>query len=68
MMDRKITNRELVKGLTIDGIEILPPTTEETLAQLRQKRAIPFVKIYGKVYYQVSELIKWVESKKITVA
>ncbi len=68
MTDRKITNKELVQGLTVDGIEILPPTTEETLAQLRQRRAIPFVKIYGKVYYQVSELVKWVESKKVTVA
>lgn len=68
MTDRKITNKELVQGLTVNGIEILPPTTEETLAQLRQKRAIPFIKIYGKVYYQVSDLVKWVEGKKVTVA
>jgi len=66
MIDRKINNKELAtKGLVIDGVEILPPCNEKTLDQLRAKRMIPFTKIYGKVYYQVSELIEWVKSKKV---
>ena len=69
MIDRKINNKELSeKGLIIDGVEILPPTREETLNQLRAKRQIPYTKIYGKIYYQVSELIEWVNSKKVAVA
>ena len=69
MIDRKINNKELSeKGLVVDGVEILPPTKEETLAQLRNKRKIPYTKIYGKIYYQVSELIEWVNSKKVAVA
>jgi len=69
MLDKKISNKELAQnGLVVDGVEVLPPTKEETLSQLRSKRQIPFTKIYGKVYYQQSELIKWVESKKVEVA
>ena len=69
MLDKKISNKELAQnGLVVDGVEVLPPTKEETLSQLRTKRQIPFTKIYGKVYYQTSELIKWVESKKVEVA
>ena len=65
-IDRKVTSKELAKnGLIVDGIEVLPPTTEECLAQLRLKRKIPYLKIYGKVYYQTSELIKWEASKKV---
>ena len=68
MIDKKITNKELAKnGLIIDGVEILPPTREDTLSQLRNKRQIPYLKIYGRVYYQVSELIEWVNSKKVSV-
>ena len=68
MIDRKIDSKELSeKGLIVDGVEILPPTGETTLSQLRAKRQIPYTKIYGKCYYQVSELIEWVNSKKVAV-
>ena len=67
MIDRKINSKELAeKGLIVDGVEILPPCTQETLAQLRAKRMIPYTKIYGRIYYQVSELIEWVNNKKVT--
>jgi hypothetical protein len=67
MIDRKIDNDELVKkGLIVDGVEILPPAkSKETLAQLRVKRQIPFYRHYGKIYYQMSELIEWAQSKKV---
>ncbi|MDD2448451.1 MAG: hypothetical protein PHS42_03685 [Sulfurimonas sp.] len=68
MIDKKINNKELSQGLIIDNVEILPPTEESTLAQLRQKRQIPFIKIYGRVYYQVSELVEWANSKKVAIA
>lgn len=69
MIDRKINNKELSeKGLVVDGVEILPPTNEETLNQLRAKRQVPYSKIYGKVYYQVSELIEWAKSKKVATS
>ncbi|MCK9532668.1 MAG: hypothetical protein M0R77_19450 [Gammaproteobacteria bacterium] len=69
MIDRKIDSKELSeKGLVVDGVEILPPTAETTLSQLRTKRQIPYIKIYGKCYYQVSELIEWANSKKVAVA
>ncbi|WP_415396290.1 hypothetical protein [Sulfurimonas sp. CS5] len=68
MIDRKISNKELREGLIVDGVEILPPTEESTLSQLRQKRAIPFSKHYGRVFYQISELVEWANSKKVAVA
>ena len=69
MIDRKITNDELVqKGLVVDGVEIIPPLTATALAQLRYKRSVPYYKIAGRVYYQQSELIKWVEDKKTGAA
>ena len=67
--DRKINNKELAeKGLIVDGVEVIPPVAVEALAQLRQKRQIPYYKIFGKVYYQVSELVEWANSKKVAVA
>ena len=69
MIDRKITNKELSeKGLTVDGVEILPPVNIITLSQLRAKRQIPYTKIFGKIYYQVSDLTKWAKSKKVEMA
>nr|WP_321268457.1 hypothetical protein [uncultured Sulfurimonas sp.] len=68
MLDRKINNKELSEGLIVDGVEILPPTDINTLAQLRQKRLIPFSKIYGRIFYQISELVAWAENKKVDVA
>ena len=66
MIDRKITNKELSeKGLTVDGVEILPPVNIITLSQLRAKRQIPYTKIFGKIYYQVSDLKDWCQSKKV---
>ena len=65
-LDRKITSKELAQdGLIVDGVEILPPTTEDCLAQLRLKRKIPYLKIYGRIFYQVSDLIEWQTSKKV---
>jgi len=65
MIDRKLSNKELTEGLIVNGKEILPPCDQATLSQLRGKRQIPFIKIYGKVYYQVSELVEWVNSKRV---
>lgn len=66
--DRKISNEELsIKGLVVNGVEIIPPTKIETLSHLRNKRKIPYVKLFGKIWYQQSELIKWVESKKVSI-
>ncbi|MDD2790355.1 MAG: hypothetical protein PHU40_06745 [Sulfurimonas sp.] len=65
--DRKINSKELSEmGLVVDGVEILPPCDETTLAQLRIKRKIPFTKLYGRIYYQVSELIEWEKAKKVS--
>ena len=67
MIDKKINSKELAKGLIVDNVEILPPCTEEYLSQLRLRKQIPYQKIYGKVYYQISDLIRWSNSKKIEV-
>ena len=69
MTDRKINNKELSeKGLVVDGVEVLPPMRQETLAQLRVKKMIPHYKIAGKIFYQASELIEWVRSKQVAVS
>jgi len=66
-IDRKITPRELEeKGLIVDGVEILPPIAMETQAQKRQKRELSFFKLFGKVYYQASELIEWANKHKVS--
>ncbi|PHR58185.1 MAG: hypothetical protein COA44_04610 [Arcobacter sp.] len=66
MIDRKISNKELSeKGLVVDGVEILPPIGIETLNQLRSRRKISYVKIYGKIFYQMSTLIEWAKSKEV---
>lgn len=65
--DILITNDELITGLTVDGVQILPKTTYETLNQLRTKRKIPYENLYGKIYYQMSELIEWKKKKKVKV-
>lgn len=65
-IDRKVDGKELCeKGLIVDGIEIIPPLQENTLAQLRTKRQIPYFKMFGRVYYQTSELVEWVNNKKV---
>lgn len=66
MLDKKISNKELAQnGLVVNGVEILPPTNIDTLAQLRIKRQIPYIKIYGKIFYQASKLIEWAKSKEV---
>ncbi len=66
IIDKKIDNKELSEfGLVVEGIEIIPPVNEETLAQLRNKKQIPYYRMFGRVYYQVSELVEWAKSKKI---
>ncbi|MCK9454223.1 hypothetical protein [Sulfurimonas sp.] len=65
-IDRKVDGKELCeKGLIVDGVEIIPPLQENTLAQLRTKRQIPYFKMFGRVYYQTSELVEWVNNKKV---
>lgn len=65
-IDKKISPLDLEqKGLCVDGVEILPPIKKKTQEQLRACRKIPYLKIAGRVYYQQSELIEWVESKKV---
>lgn len=66
MIDRKISNIELEsKGLIIDGVEIIPPTPEKTQAQKRTKREIPYSLMFGRVYYQQSELVEWANNQKV---
>ncbi len=68
MVDRKISNTELeAKGLTVDGVEIIPPTPETTQSQKRTKREISYYKLFGRIYYQVSDLIEFANKSK-TVA
>ena len=65
MIDRKITPKELAeKGLVIDDVEIIPPVPEQTQSQKRNKRELSYYKLFGKVYYQVSDLLKFVEESK----
>lgn len=64
--NRKISAVELAKiGLSVNGVEILPPIEKKTQEQLRHKRRIPYFKIAGRIYYQQSELEKWAETYKI---
>jgi len=66
MLDEKITPKQLAKdGLIIDGVEIIPPVPEETQNQKRNKRELTYYKLFGRVYYQVSDLIDFAEKGKI---
>jgi len=68
MKDWKISTKELEKdGLIVDDIQIMKPTLEKTMAQLRSKRRVPFYKIAGNVYYSAVELSEWVKSQKVEV-
>lgn len=63
--DRKISNTELEsKGLIINGVEILPPIPEKTQAQKRTKRELSYYKLFGRIYYQVSDLVEFAENSK----
>lgn len=65
MIDRKISNTELaIKGLVINGVEILPPIAEKAQAQKRTKREIKYYKLFGRIYYQESDLIEFAEKSK----
>ncbi|DAB28012.1 MAG: hypothetical protein A2513_02845 [Sulfurimonas sp. RIFOXYD12_FULL_33_39] len=63
--DRKISNIELEqKGLIVNGVEIIPPIPEKTQSQKRTKREIEYFKLFGRIYYQESDLIKFAEKSK----
>jgi len=65
-VDRKITTKELATiGLIVDGVEIIPALPTQTQAILRLKRVIPYCKIAGRVYYQQSDLVKWVADQRV---
>ncbi|MGD9687598.1 MAG: hypothetical protein AB7U43_11570 [Desulfobacter sp.] len=65
-IDRKIDGKELAeKGLIVDGVEIIPPVQEKTMSQLRTKRLIPYFKMFGKIFYQTSDLIEWSRNSKV---
>jgi len=65
MIDRKITPRELAeKGLIVDDVEVIPPVGEQTQAQKRNKKELCYYKLFGKVYYQVSDLLEFAEKNK----
>lgn len=67
--DRKISNIELEeKGVWLDDIEIIPPIPEKTQAQKRTKREITYSLMFGRVYYQLSDLIKFEEKSKRNAA
>jgi hypothetical protein len=67
--DRKISNIELEeKGLIIDGVEILPPITEKTQSQKRTKRELSYYKLFGRIYYQVSDLVEFAKKSKTEAA
>ncbi len=68
--NRKIPNVELAeKGVWVGDIEILPPVPEKTQAQKRNKRQLKYSLLFGRVYYQLSDLIKFAEENEIeTVA
>jgi len=71
MIDKKINSKQLANdGLIYKEVEVIPPGTydEKALAQLRTKRRIPYYRIGHLVYYQVSELVDWIQSKKVEVA
>ncbi|MCK9477733.1 MAG: hypothetical protein M0R46_17610 [Candidatus Muirbacterium halophilum] len=64
--DRKISNKELEEnGLIVGGVEILPPTPEKTQAQKRTKRELSYYKLFGRIYYQVSDLIDFANQSKV---
>lgn len=68
-IDKKITPKQLAeKGLIIDGIEILPKISEEAQNQKRNKRELPYFKLFGRVYYQCSELVEFVNKHKVEAA
>lgn len=67
--DRKISNTELEeKGVWLGNIEIIPPTPEKTQAQKRTKREITYSLMFGRVYYQLSDLIEFAEKSKRNAA
>lgn len=67
--NRKISNIELAaKGVWLEDIEILPPIEEKAQAQKRTKREITYSLIFGRVYYQLSDLIEFAEKTKRTAA
>ncbi|MFA6138228.1 MAG: hypothetical protein WC667_09090 [Sulfurimonas sp.] len=67
--DRKISNVELEeKGVWLGDIEILPPIEEKAQGQKRTKREISYSLIFGRVYYQLSDLIEFAEKAKRNAA
>ena len=67
--DRKIDPKELASsGLVVDGVEILKPIDEVAQSQYRHKRKLPYYLLFGRVYYQQSELIEWVNERKVNAA
>ncbi len=71
MVDKKINSKELAQnGVIVNGVEIIPAKAydENSLNNLRFKRKIPYYRIGHLCYYQVSELVEWIKSKKVAVA
>lgn len=67
--NRKISNVELEeKGVWIEDVEILPPIPEKTQSQKRTKRQLKYALLFGRVYYQLSDLIAFAEKSEISVA
>lgn len=65
MIDRKITPRELAeRGLVVDEVEVIPPVSEQTQSQKRNKRELCYYKLFGRVYYQVSDLLEFAQKNK----
>lgn len=63
--DRMISNVELEeKGVWLENIEILPPIEEKTQSQKRTKRELSYSKLFGRIYYQLSDLIEFSEKSK----
>lgn len=67
--DCKISNTELEqKGVWLENLEILPPIEEKTQAQKRTKRELTYSKLFGRIYYQLSDLIEFAEKGKRSAA
>lgn len=56
-MRRYFSGKEVNKGIVIDGIEVIPPISETTLRNARQKRQIKYTRISRECKYQ----LEWLE-------
>jgi short-subunit dehydrogenase involved in D-alanine esterification of teichoic acids len=55
-MKKYYTNEDVEKGITVDGVEVIPPITSTTLRNARAKRQLKYCKISRECRYTLEWL------------